>query len=61
MKTKISLLFYLKKPKNYQKGPVPIYLRIRLKVKEQNLRQGANASLADGTQLREECPVRKRP
>lgn len=28
MKTNLSLLFYLKKPKNYQKGPVPIYLRI---------------------------------
>ncbi|MCF0069366.1 site-specific integrase [Dyadobacter sp. CY261] len=28
MKTKISLLFYLKKPGNYLKGPLPIYLRI---------------------------------
>jgi site-specific recombinase XerD len=28
MKTNFSLLFYLKKPKNYQKGLVPIYLRI---------------------------------
>jgi len=26
MKTKISLLFYLKKPRNHQKGPVPMYL-----------------------------------
>jgi hypothetical protein len=50
MKTKISLLFYLKKPKNYQKGPVPIYLRLRLKVKEQSLRPGENASLAGGMQ-----------
>ncbi|MCF2497662.1 MULTISPECIES: site-specific integrase [Dyadobacter] len=33
MKTKISLLFYLKKPKNYQKGPVPIYLRITVESK----------------------------
>ena len=23
-----SLLFYLKKPKNYQKGSIPIYMRI---------------------------------
>src|SRR5688500_5118595 len=23
-----GLLFYLKKPKNYQKGPLPVYLRI---------------------------------
>ncbi|MFI5140316.1 MAG: Arm DNA-binding domain-containing protein [Sphingobacteriales bacterium] len=28
MKTTFSLLFYLKKPKNYQNGPVPVYLRI---------------------------------
>jgi site-specific recombinase XerD len=28
MKTNFSLLFYLKKPKNYQSGLVPIYLRI---------------------------------
>lgn len=23
-----GLLFYLKKPKNYQQGPIPVYLRI---------------------------------
>ena len=28
MKTNFSLLFYMKKPKNYQKGAAPIYLRI---------------------------------
>lgn len=28
MKTNFSLLFYLKKPKNYQGGLIPIYLRI---------------------------------
>lgn len=28
MKTNFSLLFYLKKPKNYVKGAVPVYLRI---------------------------------
>jgi site-specific recombinase XerD len=28
MKTNFSLLFYLKKPKNYENGRVPIYLRI---------------------------------
>lgn len=28
MKTNFSLLFYLKKPKNYEKGRIPIYLRI---------------------------------
>ena len=28
MKTTFSLLFYLKRPKNYDDGPMPIYLRI---------------------------------
>lgn len=28
MKTNFSLLFYLKRPKNYQTGPVPVYMRI---------------------------------
>jgi hypothetical protein len=28
MKTTFSLLFYLKKPKNYQNGLMPVYLRI---------------------------------
>ena len=30
MKTNFSLLFYLKKPKNYLKGAVPVYLRITI-------------------------------
>ncbi|MFI5159956.1 MAG: Arm DNA-binding domain-containing protein [Sphingobacteriales bacterium] len=30
MKTTFSLFFYLKKPKNYENGPMPIYLRITL-------------------------------
>ncbi len=28
MKTNFSLLFYLKKQKNYKTGPAPIYMRI---------------------------------
>ena len=28
MKTNFSLLFYLKRPKNYEKGPIPVYMRI---------------------------------
>lgn len=28
MKTNYSMIFYLKKPKNYEKGPVPIYMRV---------------------------------
>lgn len=31
MKTKISLLFYLKKRSNYQSGNVPVYLRITVR------------------------------
>lgn len=27
MRTNVNLLFYLKKPKNYQSGPMPVYLR----------------------------------
>ncbi|WP_114941486.1 Arm DNA-binding domain-containing protein [Mucilaginibacter endophyticus] len=27
MRTNVNLLFYLKKPKNYQSGPIPVYLR----------------------------------
>jgi site-specific recombinase XerD len=40
MKTKLSLLFYLKKPKNYQKGPVPIYLRITVESKRAEFTSG---------------------
>jgi len=37
MKTNFSLLFYLKKPKNYVKGVVPIYLRITVDGKRAEL------------------------
>jgi hypothetical protein len=30
MNTTFSLLFYLKKPKNYESGLVPVYLRITI-------------------------------
>ncbi|MCF0062800.1 Arm DNA-binding domain-containing protein [Dyadobacter chenwenxiniae] len=40
MKTKISLLLYLKKPKNYLKGPVPIYLRITVESKRAEFTTG---------------------
>ncbi|MGF7077162.1 site-specific integrase [Mucilaginibacter sp. 3215] len=30
MKTTFSLLFYLKKPRNYTAGPVPVYMRITI-------------------------------
>ncbi|MET4141478.1 site-specific integrase [Pedobacter sp. UYP1] len=37
MKTNFTLLFYLKKPKNYVKGVVPIYLRITVDGKRAEL------------------------
>lgn len=37
MKTNFTLLFYLKKPKNYGKGVVPIYLRITVDRKRAEL------------------------
>jgi site-specific recombinase XerD len=40
MKTNFSLLFYLKKPKNYQSGPVPIYLRITVNGKRSETTSG---------------------
>jgi len=40
MKTKFSSLFYLKKPKNYQNGLVPIYLRITVNGKRSETTAG---------------------
>lgn len=40
MKTNFSLLFYLKKPKNYQTGLVPIYLRITVNGKRSETTSG---------------------
>lgn len=40
MKTNFSLLFYLKKPKNYQNGLVPIYLRITVNGKRSETTSG---------------------
>jgi hypothetical protein len=40
MKTKLSLLFYLKKPRNYQDGPVSIYLRVTVDGKRSEIATG---------------------
>lgn len=40
MKTNFSLLFYMKKPKNYQTGPVPIYMRITVNGKRAEIATG---------------------
>ena len=40
MRTNFSLLFYLKKPKNYQTGLVPVYLRITVNGKRTEITTG---------------------
>jgi len=40
MKTNFSLLFYLKKPKNYQNGPAAIYMRITVDGKRSEITTG---------------------
>ncbi len=40
MKANFSLLFYLKKQKNYKKGPAPIYLRIIVEGKRAEVTTG---------------------
>ncbi|MCE7060281.1 hypothetical protein [Dyadobacter sp. CY343] len=52
MKTKLSLLFYLKKPKNYQKGSVPIYLLNRAELDLMGSKEFASDRLA---QVRDTC------
>jgi len=40
MKTNLSLLFYLKKQKNYESGEAPIYLRITVNSKRTEIATG---------------------
>lgn len=40
MKTNFSLIFYIRRQKNYQSGPVPIYLRITVDGKRSELSTG---------------------
>jgi site-specific recombinase XerD len=42
MKTNFSLLFYMKKPKNYVKGTAPIYLRITVQGKRSETTAGCS-------------------
>ena len=42
MKTNFSLLFYMKKPKNYVKGAAPIYLRITVQGKRSEITAGCS-------------------
>lgn len=58
MKTNFSLFFYMKKPKNYQSGVAPIYVRITVNGKRveatrsrecDSLRWNAQSGRANGT------------
>ncbi|WP_237488061.1 site-specific integrase [Hufsiella ginkgonis] len=40
MKTNVSVLFYLKKPRNYEAGPMPIYMRITVECNRTELSVG---------------------
>jgi hypothetical protein len=40
MKTNFSLLFYLKKQKNYVKGAVPVYMRVTVNGKRVEVTTG---------------------
>ena len=40
MKTTFSLLFYLKRPKNYENGSMPVYLRITVNGKRAETTSG---------------------
>lgn len=44
-----SLLFYLKKPKNYVSGPKPIYMRITVSGIPKEISTGRDCALNDGT------------
>src|ERR1700709_2710126 len=61
MKTNFSMLFYMKKQKNYTKGPAPIYLRITVDGKRAELATGRecdperwNGKLARATGTKED-------
>src|SRR5690348_3971663 len=47
MKTTFSLLFYLKRPKNYESGPMPIYLRITVNGKRAETTSGRECAPAN--------------
>jgi hypothetical protein len=47
MKTNVSILFYMKKPKTYLKGPAPIYIRITVDGKRSELSSGRDCEPED--------------
>jgi hypothetical protein len=48
MITIYTLLFYLKKPKNYESGPMPIYMRITVDGLPKRVLSPENVYLSDG-------------
>lgn len=53
MKTNYSLLFYLKKQKNYEKGPAPIYMRITIEGKRVEAATGRESERRVGIHRRD--------
>ncbi|SER00528.1 hypothetical protein [Pedobacter rhizosphaerae] len=60
MKTKFSLLFYLKKQKNYVSGNVPKYMRITVEGNRAEISPIGIATLSDGTPRAAEPSVPKK-
>jgi Arm DNA-binding domain len=50
MKTNFSLLFYLKRPKTYQEGTLPIYVRITVDNKREQFTTGISCDPAQWNQ-----------
>jgi len=51
MKTNFSLLFYLKKQKNYESGEVPVYLRITINSKRAEITRPEGNAIRSGGML----------
>lgn len=60
MKTNFSLLFYLKRPKDYTTGVAPIYLRITVNGKRSELATGKDVSRNNGILKPDTFGVRKK-
>jgi hypothetical protein len=70
MKTNFGLLFYMKKPKNYQSGTAPIYMRIIVNGKRSEVTTGCecdparwniHSGRANGTKRQPWWPLFSRP
>ena len=55
-----SMLFYLKKPKNYRTGTMPVYLRIAADGIPKEISMAENGTLPDGILIAEERLVQRK-